>query len=260
MRTDIEGKKNMNRGGIILGFLFKVTVSIVIMAVLGYFTLDYMVEFGLEIAATNAAGSRVRVSSVDLSLASGKGVINGISVQNPKGFSDGTALAVKSVAFQIDTRSLMKNPVVIDQVTIEEPDIVFENAGSEKSNIAELSSSIDRFLNAAWFRSNKDGRVESGTNRKRFTIRRLSVSRGQIAVRSGKTGRKMKTHRLPSLTLTNLGGENGAESGQLGQEVVSIFSRGIIKTAMGRGFESYLKILVQNRILDKANGFVRRVF
>ena len=244
----------MNRGGIMLGLLVKVTVFAVIVTTLGYFTLDYIVEYGIEIIGTCAAGSRIRVSSVNISPTTGKGVVNGITVQNPKGFSNDTTLAIESVSFQIDTGSLKKNPVIIDQIRIEGPDVLFEDFGSDKSNVAELVDNIDRFLNEWSERFKSDGR------RKRFVIRKFAVNRGRIAIRSSKTGSKTKTIPLPALTLTNMGGQNGSSSSQLSKEVVSVFGRAIIETATGRGFESYLKILVKNRILDKANGLIQKIF
>lgn len=250
----------MNRRGFILGAVLKISLFLGLMAALLFFTLDYIVEYGIELGGTWMVGARVKVDSVDLSLTSGKGVLNGITVSNPGDFSDDTALALKKFTFRIKPESFSQKTVVIDRVTVEGPEVAFEVNSSGKSNIAMLMDSIDRFLDSQTQRSEKSESRKKNESRKQYIVRRFSVNKGRISIKSEQSSVQVKSVPLPSLTLTNVGGSSGSVPCQLAKTVVSTFGRLIIDTASGRGLESYLEVLVKDRILDEAKDFFKKVF
>lgn len=244
----------MNRGGIIMGLLFKVVIIVVLMAAGLYFSLDYIAEFGLEVWGTWAAGTRVSVSLVDIDFFKGKGTVNGVEVSAPTGFSDEKALRVKSVDFKLDLQAFRATPLVVDHVVVDGPEVMYTRNGSGTSNIETILNNIDQFLNK---------RLEQGqTEAKKLNvrIRRFTVKNGSLAVKPGNLPGKLQVVRLPSVTLTNVGGRDGSAPARLGKIIASTFGRAILKTASGRGLESYLEIVLTDKVWNKAKDFVKKVF
>jgi hypothetical protein len=59
---------------------------------------------------TEIVGTRVRVDSVDIELAAGRGTIRGVRVANPEGYSDADAISLAEIELAIDARSLREQP------------------------------------------------------------------------------------------------------------------------------------------------------
>lgn len=244
----------MDRGGIIMGLVFKIFILIVCLTVVIWYGLDYIVEFGIEIGGSVITGTNVSVASVDLDLSQGKGTVNGLTIRDPERFSDGNVLEVKKVVLNLNVNTLSGNPVMIDRIVVESPKVNFELDKVGKSNIAAIMNDIDRFLNK------RLERTASGGEGKRVVIRRFTVRNGELAVKVGSQPGKLRTVRLPSITLTDVGGRNGSAPARIGKAIASTFGRAIVKTASGNGLESYLEIVINDKILNKAKDIMKRVF
>jgi len=244
----------MNRGGIITGLLLKVVILVVLVGVGVYFTLDYIVEFGIEGCGTWILGTRVSVSSVDIDILAGQGSINGLKVNDPTGFSKGAALEVKEVAFRLDLNSLSASPVIIDQVLVDGPEVNYMQNESGSSNVDAIMNHLDRFLNK------RLEKTEAKQSAKNAVIRQFTVKRGTLAVKSGDIPGKLQIVKLPTITLNNVGGKDGSSVAQLGHTIASTFSRAIVKTASGRGVESYLELVLTDKVVNPAKSFVKKVF
>lgn len=246
----------MNRGGIIMGLLFKVVIIVVLLAAGLYFSLDYIVEFGLEVYGSWAAGTRVSVSSVEIDLIKGKGTVNEVVVCAPAGFSGEKALSVKSVNFKLDLQSIRTTPLVVDHVVVDGPDVMYTRNGSGTSNIETILNNLDQFLNKRL----EKGQTQTEAKKLSVRIRRFTVRNGSLAVKPGNLPGKLQIVRLPSITLTNVGGRDGSAPARLGKIVASTFGRAILKTASGRGLESYLEIVLTDKVFNRAKDFVKKVF
>jgi len=237
-----------------MGLLFKVIILVVLVAAGVYFTLDYIVEFGLELYGSWTMGTRVSVSSVDIDLINGKGTMKELAVSDPAGFSKGDALNIKTVDFQFDLQSLTRNPLVIERVIVDGPEVKYAENDSGTSNVNVITNNLDQFLNKQLEKPQTDSK------RKTMVIRKFTVKNGTLAIKLGNKSGKLQIVRLPSVTLSNVGGRDGSSLARLGKTIASTFSQAIIKTASGRGLESYLEIVFEDKVLNKAKDFVRRVF
>lgn len=91
-----------------------------------YTNLDSLVEQGIETAGTSAAGTPVRVDSVDLDLMGGSATIRGFTVANPAGFSDAAMLSFDELAVVIDVASMSSTNLRIVSVTSRNPHLLYE--------------------------------------------------------------------------------------------------------------------------------------
>ena len=58
----------------------------------------------------------MRVDSVDIELAAGKGTIRGVRVANPEGYSSDDAIALAEIELAIDARSVGEQPFRVTRV------------------------------------------------------------------------------------------------------------------------------------------------
>ena len=88
--------------------------------------LDGMVKDAIETYGSQATGTAVRVESVQIVLKDGSGAIRGLTIGNPQGFAAPQAFSLGEIAIQIDLKSLSEEVTVIEQITVQAPEIFFE--------------------------------------------------------------------------------------------------------------------------------------
>src|SRR5690606_12797 len=100
--------------------------------------LDTIVQRRLEEGGSALTGTAVRVEVVDIALAAGRATVHNLTVANPPGFTAPHALVLDGVEVQIDLRSVLSDPLVIDAVRIGAPRVVYEVDAQGRSNIDVL--------------------------------------------------------------------------------------------------------------------------
>lgn len=88
--------------------------------------LDSIVKEAIQTYGSEATQTDVRVDSVKLLLAEGSAQINGLTVANPAGFTDPNIFSLGMIRTKIETSSLDKNPIIIDEISISAPSVVYE--------------------------------------------------------------------------------------------------------------------------------------
>ena len=104
-------------------------VLVVLIAVGVFFflgNLNDIVRAAVEQVGSDMTQTNVSLREVDIELTSGKGALRGFSVTNPKGFSDDDAFKFDEVAVTLDILTVRSDPVVIKEIVIQGPSIVYE--------------------------------------------------------------------------------------------------------------------------------------
>lgn len=96
--------------------------------------LNDIVRAAVEKVGSDMTQTNVSLSEVDIELTSGKGALRGFSVTNPKGFSDDDAFKFDEVAVTLDISTVRSDPVVIKEIVIQGPSIVYQ-LGDNGSNL-----------------------------------------------------------------------------------------------------------------------------
>ena len=89
-------------------------------------------------------GVSVDVDDVAIALAEGRGEIGGLEVGNPRGYKGPHAFKLGSIVLAIDPASATKDVVVIRELTVEAPDIVYDK-GTNGSNLEAIQNNIDEY-------------------------------------------------------------------------------------------------------------------
>lgn len=209
----------MKRGLLIGG---AVAVAAVIgIAVFLLSNLDSLVKEAVEKVGTEATQAKVTLSSVDISLKSGSGALNGMKVGNPKGFNTPFAFELGSISVQLDIGSIGQDPIVIKEIVISKPQVTYE-LGSNGSNIDAIQRNVDSY--AKQFSSSKE---KEGGEGPKLVIENLYIRDGQINVSAAFLRGKAISTPLPNVHLKDIGKkEKGASPSEVAKKIISSMTKG----------------------------------
>jgi hypothetical protein len=106
--------------------------------------LDSIVKKAITTVGSDMTGVSVDVDDVAISLADGRGEIGGLEVGNPRGYKGAHAFRLGSILLALDAAADTKDVVVIQELTVEAPDIVYDK-GSNASNVEAIQNNIDEY-------------------------------------------------------------------------------------------------------------------
>ena len=181
-----------------------------------YSSLDSLVEQAIEHYGSEAAGTRVEVGSVSISLSDGRGTLRDVSVANPEGFSSAHALYFREVTLQIDLGSIGENPVVLEEIFIDAPQVRYERNDQGTSNIDVIRQNLQS--------SGGGGASQQEGEETRLTIRKFEARNGRIEADAPQLDEEIRAD-LPTVRLSGLGGNSGAPPSEIGKEVLAAFGK-----------------------------------
>ncbi len=117
-------------GGAIILVLVLITIGLYIV----YSSLDHIAKAAVEKYGSDMTQATVRLNSAKIELSSGNGALRGLTVGNPRGFKSERAFSLGEISLRLDVGSVMKDPVVIKEISITAPEVTYE-FGLEGSNI-----------------------------------------------------------------------------------------------------------------------------
>lgn len=223
--------------------LKKIAIGVVVLLVLiagGVYylfsNLDSIIKAAIEKYGTQATQADVKLDSVKLSIASGEGALNGLTVGNPKGFSTPRALSLGSIAVKLDTSSVSgTGPIVIKEIDIEKPQVTYEVTNNGDSNLQAIEKNAMAYGGGSGGGSSGAGGSSSGGGQERkLVINDLYIRDGDISVSQALLQGKTLNAALPAIHLTNIGKDKGgATPGQVAEQVLSSITAAASKVANG---------------------------
>jgi len=183
-------------------FLLIPLVIILLVLLIPYFYLNSMIKHVVETKGSQVTGTKVTLSSSSISLFSGHGTLNGLKIGNPQGYASEYAFYLKKLDVDIDLHSLMTDLVVIKNITVDAPEIVYEISPAG-NNIYALFEKV---------RSGGSGTSGNGGNggTKKVEIGDLAIINGKVQMAASIAGYKNSAALpLPEIHLKNIGSNNG---------------------------------------------------
>lgn len=178
---------------------------IVGIAVFLYNSIDSIVEAAIEKEGSRVLGTKVSVGSVDISLKSGRGTIRDVSVENPKGFSSQEMFTLDEITVDIDVKSLNRDPMVVDEITISAPKVRVEMNAQAQTNVGAVKSAVEKYQSAP---ASKGSKQDSGFE-KRLVIEKFAFEKGAVDLDASAMGVEATNLELPPVRLSNVGGSKG---------------------------------------------------
>ncbi len=207
----------MSRGRKIVILTGVFVVAVVAVVVFFVTNINSIVKSAIERYGSAAVKTSVRVSSVSLKLTEGSGTIKGLTVANPRGFSSSHVLSLGSISVRIEPRSVTSGVVVIDEVRITAPQVVYEMNDSGVSNVDILRKNIESQGPSVPKRS--PGAGKAAGREKRLRIKKLIVETARADVRIAGLAEKQQT--LKKIEITDIGGHAGATPEQATRQILS---------------------------------------
>jgi hypothetical protein len=166
----------------------------------------------------------VRVDSVDIDLAAGRGTIRSVRVANPEGYSDADAISLAEIELAIDARSVGEQPFRITRVRVGDSVVNFEVHDDGGSNIEQITRHI----------TGSDAKSRSPRQRRPAALRDRRVrirGRRDLPRAPGREGTE-RVH-MPGLEMSDLGGQRGATGGEIGEQIARAFTRRVVAATAG---------------------------
>jgi len=211
-------------------------------------SLDSIVKAAIEKYGSEATGTRVEVAGVDIALGEGRATVTGLVVANPDGF-DGDAFSLGEITLDLDARSVTKEPVVIDKITIGAPAVAFIVREDGSTNLNIIRKNIET--------SSGGGEDGGGSTTKRIRIKHFVFADGRIKTDATAVGAEAPLEvALPSMEMTNVGGNDGAPPDEIARIIAKAYSKHVAEVAAREGLAAAAK----KGLLDKAGDAVKKLF
>ncbi|MGH7824737.1 MAG: hypothetical protein ACREQ7_06130 [Candidatus Binatia bacterium] len=215
-------------GGVIIAVLILVGIGVYFL----FSSLDSIVKAAVEKYGSDVTQAVVRLNDVDIELTSGKGALRGLTVGNPPGFKSERALSLGEISLQLDVGSVTKDTVVIKEISITAPEVMYE-FGLKGSNIDALRRNVD-----AYTAQGKDGKKETTAPEepdkpgKKLIVEQLHIRNGIVNVSATELQGKTATAPLPDIHLTDIGKKTGgATAGEIAEQILAAIGRSASKAA-----------------------------
>lgn len=203
--------------------LFTILAVLVVLGVLALVAVGFFLG-PIVTKAVNAVGPRITGTKVELASASvspltGGGTLKGLLVGNPAGWSGDKAIYLGEARASIQPASLLGSHILINEVFVDGPEIVFEKRLLGGSNIDALLKQIEANTRSG----SAAAAPASGPEAKpgeplKFAIKSFRIQNAKMSlVIAGKP----ITVPLPPLTITDLGvAEGGITVDQVAAQVL----------------------------------------
>lgn len=178
--------------------------------------LDDIVRGFIERRGSALTGTAVRIESMEISLASGRATLRGLTVANPPGFTSPNLLSLEAVEVGVEVGSLLADPLVIDAIHIVAPRVFYEVNADGTANIDVIRRNVEAQRGtstegaaattpAATTPAARPRRGRDAGGRK-LIIHLLELREGEVHL-AGNGGQR--TEELPPFELTAIGVKQG---------------------------------------------------
>jgi len=226
-----------------LGKKVLIVIGVVLLVVAGAVfyvmtNLDSIVKAAIEQYGSEATKTAVRVSSVKIHLSAGSGEIGGLTVANPQGFSSPYIFRLGKISTKIDAHSITSSPIVIDELRISFPQVVYEMNKDLDSNISVLKKDIQ----APSARSPKKvGKEKPGNKEIKIVIKKLVIDSGTIEAHAAAFKDRPQSVTLQHFEMTNVGGREGATPARIAEEILTTLVKEVGGAVVQAGLEKNVK-------------------
>ena len=157
--------------------IFLVVVAlVVVLALTVWLLLDSLVATGIEKGATFATGVETKVGKVDASLLSGHFGIEGLSIENPPGFSPDPFFKMGSARAAWQNGTILSDRIQMDELTLDGVDVSLERTSSG-TNYGKILDHLDKLSSGGGKGEEKAPPSKGG---KQLTIAKIEVKNVRV--------------------------------------------------------------------------------
>ena len=210
--------------------------------------IDWIVKNAIERYGSQTTGTRVHVDRVALRPGQGKGAIEGLTVANPRGYAAPHILSLGAVSVRMEPRAIASNPVVIDDIRITSPLVVYELNDARVANVDVLRKHLDAGQPGKPVTGGKKAANDAG---RRLRIRHLAIENAKAEVRVAALGDKPRIVALSRIEMTDIGGKNGAPPEEVAKQIVTAILSEMSKEVGKAGVSQLLENALERALKRK---------
>lgn len=197
-------------------------------------SLDSLVKSALQHYGPRALGVSVKVDDVKISTQNGRGEVRGMVIGNPSGYAAPHAVKIGTAAIAVDASTLGSDLVVIREITVDSPDIIYELVGG-RANLEVIRTNIETYLARDTGAKPGDNKAGKGSGR-RYVIHAANIRKAQVRVTNPLIKGGGISFTLPDITLRNIGNDGrGVSGGEAARIVMSALVARIAARALTSG-------------------------
>ena len=220
-------------------------VVVVGVAAYVYLSAGDIVKQVVEGVGSRATQTQVTLREVDLSLPSGEATLRGFNMGNPGGFNSAKAMSFDLVRVRLDTASLTGDTILIREVTIARPEVIYEIAGGG-TNIGTIQKNVDSFAKAVDGGGGAAQQEPAAGGGKKVIIENLYVRDGRVSVAASFLQGRETGAPLPAIHLKDIGkSKGGATPAEVADQLI---------TAIGSAAASAVAKLDLGKMMEGAKG------
>jgi hypothetical protein len=187
--------------------------------------LGSIVKAGVNSLGPKLTQTKVELQGAQISPLTGSGTLSGLSVGNPRGWSEGNAFTLGKVHVDVEPLSVLGDHIVINEISIDAPVFNYETK-IISSNIKDLLKNIEQF-------SGGGGQAPATKEGKpiKFVVKKFRLTNAQATVGMGPTALPVP---LPPVSLDNLGVDKGGiTANELATEIMANVLGSIVNGTAG---------------------------
>ena len=224
-------------------------VLVVVAAVLLIGNIDKIIKGALEGVGAELLGTKVSVAAVEFDLRDGAGQISGFSIANPAGYSSEDAFRMDIIRLELNLSSLDKQPLIINELRIQDPVVRLEAREDGSSNLKTLLDNIEK--NSA--KADKKAAEQQPESEDIPRGEPVHISFGKLAITGVKVHASIPSQEpeivvIPDIVMQNVGEEEGLTPAEIGNVII-----GEIIT---KSLEATLKKKMAEEVKKAAEGFL----
>ncbi|MCA9473372.1 MAG: AsmA family protein [Nitrospirales bacterium] len=183
----------------ISGFFLILVGAVVLLLTL---FLNDMIKAGIERLGPELTGTPVTLTQTNLSVFSGQGQLEGLTIGNPSGYETGHALKVGNIQVALSLSSMLSGTLLIEEILIESPEIVVEG-GLTQNNLQQIQERVEAYAS-----SNHEGDQpdeETTVNEAKVKIEHLRIHDARVQLALSLLDGNGPTISLPDIHLRDIG-------------------------------------------------------
>lgn len=230
---------------ILLGIVCVLAVVVGGVLFWGLSDINNIVKKAVETVGPQVTHTRVNLNAADIQLTEGRGVLSGLSIGNPAGFSSANLFAIDKIVLDVDPASVLDGIIVIDEITLDGARLIAEHKNVAETNIQALLKG----MKGSSATSEPAATSEDTGNEIRLIVKKLKVINNELSLMSEKLGNY--TLPLPAIEQNNIGDPAvGLTPEQLGSAILKPILRNAEKTVKAK-LETLAKDELKTQAEDK---------
>ncbi len=230
--------------------------GIVAVAAAAYFltpSMETIVKKVVHKYGSEVTGTDVNLGGFKLSLKNGEASLKDITVANPKNYKSPYIFNLGEISAKVDIKSITKDVILIENVTIDKPTITYEMLSLTQNNVAEIQNNVSNYGKS---QDSKEPKAEAKEEKKaeetkdsgkKVVIKELLVNNGAIQVMANINGKENSLSvPLPNIKINNIGETSNNKDN--GLSVATAISK-VLNTILGVAS----KTVVENQLSDLRN-------